>query len=87
MSGYICVEGQCEMGGLIAHNRNLEAAHRQIQATVDRLGGEVEQMRKTLDFVRTDPCFMYLGSVTQDTVTDALGLTSILANQQSVPEK
>ncbi len=64
-----------------------ETAHRQIQATVDRLGGEVEQMRKTLDFVRTDPCFMYLGSVTQDTVTDALGLTSILANQQGAPEK
>ncbi len=48
MSGFICVEGQCEMGGLIAHNRNLEAAHRQIQATVDRLKIENEALRAAL---------------------------------------
>lgn len=37
-----------------------------------------DKMRDALEFVRSDPCFKLLGTVTHDTVTDALGLTKIL---------
>jgi hypothetical protein len=49
---------------------------------IEELEAEIKGLRAALEFVRTDPCFQFLGSVTHDTVTDALGLTNILANQQ-----
>jgi hypothetical protein len=45
---------------------------------IESLTAENERLRAALDFVRTDPCFSALGTVTHDTVTDALGLTNIL---------
>jgi len=40
---------------------------------------EIKRLREVLEFVRTDPCFHKLGSVTRDTVTDTIiGLTNIL---------
>jgi hypothetical protein len=45
---------------------------------VDSLATKVELLTEALKFVRTDPCFRHLGSVTHDKVTDALGLTNIL---------
>ena len=44
---------------------------------------EIERLRDALEFVRTDPCFKLLGTVTHDTVTDALGLTNILNQQKA----
>jgi len=44
----------------------------------EKLRAEIERLRAALKFVHTDPCFNLLGSVTHDTVTDALGLTKIL---------
>ena len=46
---------------------------------------DIERLKAALEFVRTDPCFKYLGSVTQDTVTDALGLTNIWKRKMSKP--
>jgi hypothetical protein len=48
-----------------------------------RRDAEVERLRAALELVRTDPCFHLLGSVTHDTVTGTLGLTSIPANSSN----
>lgn len=41
MTTHHCVEGQCEMGGLMARNRQLEAANKKLRTALKEVVGDV----------------------------------------------
>jgi hypothetical protein len=60
------------MRGCVKRNQTVLASDAEIVLAM------IDTLTEALKFVRTDPCFRHLGSVTHDKVTDALGLTNIL---------